>query len=162
MKHLKTFETYNSDKYEFNKHPLNEQLLELFDKYNTYDYNNNDKPKWVGDKDVLESLEMIQGDGELITDSHRAPRYIEHFGDLALVVFGYASGLIGKYQYVYEIKVVKKSTKQTTQVGGGYGTSGIDFSSYDTPAHIVSDNCPPIDDKEVISKVINEFRELLK
>lgn len=52
---------------------------------------------------------MIQGDGEIIKESY-TPRYIEHFGDLTLVVFGYAFGLTGKYKYRYEIKVVKKST----------------------------------------------------
>lgn len=167
MKHLKLYEEFNSymrDKYQMDKYPLNEKLLELFDKYNTYDANNFDwdNAKWVGDKSVLESLEMIQGDGEIESGAHTTPRYIEHFGDLVLLVFGYAGGLTGKYSYEYEIKVVNKSTKRTTQIGGGYGTSGIDFATYDTPALIIPEDCPTIVDKEVIGKVINEFRELLK
>ncbi len=166
MKHLKLYEEFNDytkKRYEMDKYPLNSELLEIFRKHNTYDSSSFDwqNAKSVSDEDVLESLKMIQGDGEITVESY-TPRYIEHFGDLALVVFGYAFGLIGKYQYQYEIKVVNKSTKTVTQVGGGYGASGIDFAKYDTLAYITSEKCPTIVDKEVISKVINEFRELLK
>ena len=164
MKHLRKFESYKSytreEKYDFDKYPLNENLMDLFDKYSNREDIDWEDMKWVGDNDVKESLEMIKGEGEVTVESY-TPRYIEHFDDLALVVFGYAVGLTGKYLYEYEIKVVDKSTKRTSQVGGGYGTSGIDFSHYDTLAFISSEGCPKIVEKDVISNVINEFRELI-
>lgn len=169
MKHLKTFESYSvsksysrEDKYQFGKYPLNEKLMDLFDKYNTEKHDD-----YYGDavsvreQDVVDSLDMIKGDGELKIDGDR-PRYIEKFGDTVLVVHGSRGGLISKWLYQYEIKVLNESSKRTTQIGGGYGTSGIDMSSYDYSAMLHYEDNPQIIDKTVISKVINDFRELLK
>ena len=165
MKHLKTFEShgnYRADRYEFYKYPLNEKLMDLFDKYNTEKHDNYyGEPERVRESDVLESLEMIQGDGEVITSGQK-PYYLERFGDTVLVVHGSTGGLISKWLYEYEIKVLSESSKRTTQIGGGYGTSGFDMSSYRQSAMIHYGSNPQIIDKTVISKVINEFRELLR
>jgi len=46
-------------------------------------------------------------------------------------------------------------------VGGGYGTSGIDFSSYNTLVWISRQDCPEIYDVDVIGNVINDFRKII-
>jgi hypothetical protein len=166
FKYLKNYKTYESNdymskRYNYDEHPLNETLINLFNKYNSNNDINWDDLPYLKESDILDSLKLINGDGEIESGDHMSPRYTEHFGDLVLIVFAYAGGLTGKYTYKYEIKVVKKSSKSVSQIGGGYGTSGFDFATYDTPALIISENCPTIVDKEVISKVINDFREVL-
>lgn len=141
MKYIKLFKTYTMN--ENHKITLDEKLMELFYKYNTYvhDPYNYDEEKWVTDNDVLESMRMINGDGELFTNSP-TPNYVEIFGDTTLVVYGYSYGLLGKYQYQYEIKVFNKKSK----------------TKY---AHILPEENPKIIDKTLISKVINGFRRII-
>mgnify|MGYP003332371305 CR=1 FL=1 len=150
MKYLKEFNDYMRKKYQMDKYPLNELLMELFEKYNKYEYHD-DLPN-VRESDVIESLEMIEGDGKVITSSNY-PRYEEHFDNWILIIFGYRGGLINKVYYQYEIKVIDKSSERTS-----YGDF-VNFKHYDTAAMMYSDNCPQIVDKEVISKVINDFKE---
>lgn len=149
---------HNTGKYKFSEYPLNERLVELFNKYNDDDEVNWDELPWIGDMDVLDSMKRIKGNGELKVESY-IPSYVEHFDkNIALVVHGYAFGLTGKSQYRYEIKVVNKNPKSSSQIGGGYETSGIIMHQYSTFAWIVSDDNPQIFEKDFIGNVINEFR----
>jgi len=166
MKYLKIYEEFNDytrNKHQMDKYPLNETLFNLFDKYNTYDSESSgyDEPTRITDQDVVDSLDMIKGDGEIKISDGRA-RYIEKFGDTVLIVFGTRGGLMTKWLYQYEISVLSESSKRITQIGGGYGTSGFDMSDYDYSANIIFEDCPVIVDKDVIGKVINELRESLK
>lgn len=159
MKIIKMFEEFSEyikNQYDFDKYPLNEDLLILFDKYKS-----TQKEQYIHESDVVKSLKLIKGDGEFIYDGMTSPRYREYFGNYALIVFGYDGVGWNKSVYSYEIKVVDVSTKTTRQVGGGYGTSGIDFAFYQTLAYIGHQACPSIYDVDVISNIINDFREII-
>ena len=154
MRYLKAFNETR------NEYPLMKDLMGLFEKYNHVGNINWDDLPYLNKKSVKETLEMIEGDGEVIYNGS-SPRYIEKFGDIVLVVHGSIHGLTHKV-YEYEIKVLSEKSKRSTQIGGSYGASGIIMNDYNYSLIMGYQECPTIVDPEVISKVINDFRKLIK
>lgn len=155
MKHLKKF---NYHRFNENKEKENFFINPEAEIWNIFNKAETGTPDVISEENLVKSLEMI-GDGEIKKHAN-GYTYKEFLDDNKLfIVHGRIGRPLFTRGYSYEIKVLKNSPS-TSQVGGGYGTSGLDITTYPKILHY--DTGQKVYSRiDTVSKVCNEIKEML-
>ena len=156
MRYLHNFKMYNEgvdNESDVNKYKLDDQLKSIISKYNNYDGEHTVRTlkevTSAGDNSsVIETLKKIVGSGKVISS-----RYEEKFGTLLLEIVG--------------LQFADKDDSEYFSYGISLGeVYNRDNEGKDTKelisANIPYINFPITDDPLLISKVIEDFRKIIK
>lgn len=132
----------------------------------SYSYKLGEDSDWSSDNEYLiknlrKSLELI-GDGEIINKSDDGEQlmYREYLEDDSIIFIVHAS--ISKYTgvktYSYEISVWRNNPR-LTQIGGGYGASGISQIKH---TNLLNSVASYTKNRNVVSKVSSDVKKYIK
>ena len=124
MKHIKLFESY----YKTIEFTEDEKATNIIvSKHDVKNDGYNDEPVKINGEGLRKSLEMV-GTGEIIEKGSYGEKFMYkemlHDNEFIFIIHGDISSPIMTKGYTYQVTLWKNDPRDT-QVGGGYGASGI-------------------------------------